>query len=438
MDSMGRRSVKVSRSRVTAVGVSVTVTGVAAIAGAGLFASAELTMFILYLLGFALVSVVTYRFPHAVLASSVVCGLAGGAFAPLASASQTVLLASTVAVGYRLVSDSRTVARLLLFQVVMGVALALRFAIQGQTGVALTTMSCVAATGLLTVCLSETDRLMRALAVGAFIFMFCSLFLGGLSAEGNFRFEGISGNPNRMVFGSLVLLPFALHYAQASRTALSVSLAVLTGLLSIPLLFRSGSSQAVVGVLVIAASALFGMSRRLNVGVRVILLTLLMVGALSLLPQVSGHVGSDADLASLSGRTPLFLSAIQEISDNPIFGTGQVHVQAGLLEPRSAHSSMLAMAASAGLAVGIAWAFLLVRQLIGGLRLAAGGWIVGASAATLFVLQFVQAVNLLPLTWVVIALMVGVGFPQQRTERSVAPSGDNGFGRRELSTQAES
>ena len=243
-----------------------------------------------------------------------------------------------------------------------------------------------------------------AFALSGSLFVLASWLLGEMDPTG-LRFQGISGNPNRMVFGLLVILPLLVAFAHRSRAFLVRSALYSTSAIAVWLVVRSGSEQGVVGLLVIVVAVCVYLTRRIEL----ISVVGLIVGAsviLTLWTLSSGLVGSMSDeLLTLSGRTSTFAAGIQEFLQHPIIGTGNLHVTQGDVVDRSTHNTTIGIAAASG-ALGLTlWVFIIVRGFTSAFTSLRAANLVAVSSLAVLSSQLVQSVESVPLTWVMILLI---------------------------------
>jgi O-antigen ligase len=250
---------------------------------------------------------------------------------------------------------------------------------------------------------ADRRTLNHELALLGLAFAIASTFLGSVSRANFDRIAGVSGNPNLMIFALLSFAPFV--FLNRSRTALPVSLVYAT--FTIGLVLRSGSAQAIPGLIVLAAAVgvtywqsgqTRGPTRMRNV---VAALVFLFVGSFAVQRalQVLGPKFS-ATHADLSGRTELFHVAWNQFLSSPWVGTGSLRVltsSTGL--DRSAHNAYLALLSAAGLLILVPLAILvvtLIRSLPGLLK---RGDPVVAVLCVMATIALVQGIELQIWTW---------------------------------------
>ena len=374
-------------------------------------------------LGVLLLIPLALKLPEWVLAAGIVFTLAGGSFASFSTAGGLVLaLGAFVAVIGAIAQGRALPWRKALLPIVVLTSLGIRVAIEGDVVTLADVVKAAAAVGLVLTSSHKFERLTFALGAAGLVFVFVSAVFGNTNELGT-RFTGISGNSNRMVFALLVFLPFLLILTKRG-TALPLRLASAAGIvLSISLILASGSSQGLVGLAAIVFILLLRGVLASSGGLRTLLLTATALCVLVAIQPAWRLISGSEDLTTLSGRTPLYSAAWSVIRANPWLGTGLQSVSdAGIID-RSAHSAVLSLAATAGIPLALVWIAIMVILLSRTVALARHGNLLAAAAFVFIVEQLVQSVQILALTWVVVAYFLvlrpdGATVTEEETSRT--------------------
>jgi O-antigen ligase len=356
--------------------------------------------------GIIAVVITTSKAPEWTLAAAGVLTLAGGSYVGLASLGYAASLLGAAVSLLGLISRrelggvfSRLVIPFFLLAFV-----AVRFLGESDWNSAFGVVKCLAVVILVADVVMRKRDFVLALGLSSLVFTVASLVVGEYNFN-NTRLLGFTGNPNRLVFGVLVLLPFllALLARTPSRTLRVVFFAGALGL-SAYVIGQSGSSQGIIGLIVLVLLLLGMVLKRWSTIVAVIFWTLsglLIVaavsfgGALTFLPS---------DVSTLSGRVGLFDAAWSEFLQSPLFGTGSVGIDFGAAEARSTHSALLTFLLTAGIVAGVLWAVILWKLTVAGVRNLSMGNAVGLAPLLLLTEQTVQAVAFTPLAWIIVSL----------------------------------
>lgn len=360
----------------------------------------------LVLMAVLLVPLVTARAPEYVLVAGVVGTLAGGSFNVVSSAGGAVLVLGAFTSAFSLaLSPLRVRWQRLVLPLTILAWLALRVALEQDLEAVSDIARCVAALVLALHALQRRRDLVLGLAVGGVVFVLASAVLGVDNLTGT-RFEGISGNPNRMVFGLLMLLPFMLSLVARTRRQ-SVRLLTLGAVVAaVVLVVLSGSAQGVAGLATILAVLTACLAVRLPRGLRAVSVLAALGSLVLALGSLTRAVESSPDLRTLSGRTSIYVAAVRDILRNPWAGSGRQRFTEGAVVDRSAHSVVLALAATGGIPLALGWVAVLVLLLGSVVVLLRAGNPLAAAPAVLVAEQLVQTVELIPLTWTVVALFL--------------------------------
>lgn len=371
----------------------------------------------MYAIGLAAIPVLVllvWRWPEVVICFVAVATLTGGNFAGISSLGVLASYVALVVLLPRVLSGNSTGISSAAFALVLPILVGARLLIEGNIGDALVTVR-IAGVIILVAATMQTRKLSaiyQALGYAGIAFIAITVVLGEYTDTG-LRLAGISGNPNRMVMGTLILVPFAVKLAWQGRSAVRVLCTTAITVIAIYICVMSGSSQALAGLLAAGAFASVALLGRLPPGVR----RLAVVVLLGLWGFAAGitlkRMDWSEDLRTLSGRLPLYQSAIQEVLSAPLLGSGRVHVEEGLNELRSAHSALLGLTATAGLVAGLVWLALILLLVKVGLQLAYEGNPISISFLVLAILQFVQSVEYAPTTWIIVFVALWIYKTQQ-------------------------
>jgi len=358
--------------------------------------------------------------PGVVLAAGIVLTLAGGEFASWSSAGGILLAGgSAIAVLMSLVRGQRLPWRRLWLPLAILAWLSVRLLAADDPQTLVDIAKCLGAVLLVVTGLRDRRSALMYIGGAGMVFLALTVFLGESNTLGT-RYSGISGNSNRMVFGVLVLLPFVVALAAASKNLVVRGAAVAGVVASLLLVGASGSSQGLVGLAAIVLVLLLQGFFRFAGGVRALFATVGVIVTIVVIPVAAQLVRASDDLSTLSGRTPLYAAAWAVIKENPLVGTGLQSVSDGSVVDRSAHSALLGLAATGGIPLGLAWTGVIVALLAATVRLSRRRDFAAAAAFVFVVEQFVQSVQLVPLSWLVIAY-----FLVERTHTQEKPSGDS-------------
>lgn len=366
--------------------------------------------------------VAVIRVPHWALAAGLLLSLVSGVSSELATAGGWLLILCGLFGLFELMrsGSDANLARALVLPLSLIGWLILRFLVVGDSASVADALRCGAVVLAMAACISRKVDITRALGYVGAIFITASLVFGATNTLGT-RFEGISGNPNRMVLGLLLLVPFTVSLASKGHHWFVRLGSLASVVAAIFLVVQSGSAQGLVGLLFLALSFfvwfLAGRGRVLRALVWIIAVVTVLVS----IPIVFEMIQSSDDLTTLSGRTPIYAAALADIINNPLIGSGLRSVSEGAIVDRSAHSAVLGLAASAGILAAVVWITLMVVVAVRGAASLASGWIVGASAIILVSEQFVQSIELVPIAWAILAYFVlgvkdGLTSPQTECE----------------------
>ncbi|MGP3535789.1 O-antigen ligase family protein [Microbacterium sp. RD1] len=350
------------------------------------------------------VAVASVLRPDLVLSAAVVLGLAGGAYASWSTVGY-VLATVGGAVSLLMVLSRKTwhhlIAVVLLPLITLSL-LAIRFVLAGDDYFLTVAMRCAGIVFLTIYAVARRGDPLPALALASVVFIGLTLIVGDTSATG-MRLSGFSGNPNRMVFGCLILLPFLLAFLWRRKSVFRHTLTAVTLGVNGYVLFLSGSSQALFGLVVLSLVVIAYLLSSTHPLARMLLWIYTVVALILALATIDLEPYLSDDLITLSGRTDLYSAAWDEFTRNPLFGTGMTSVSSGDVMDRSAHSSWLGLLAAGGLVVGIPWAMILLRICATGLSMVSSRNIAGAAAVLFVVEQLVQSVEYTQLAWFVVA-----------------------------------
>jgi hypothetical protein len=349
------------------------------------------------------VVLLAFRMPHWLAPAGSLAAMSGGDFSMLAGVAQYALIIGGLTVSLR-IAHSKT--RLKLPVVAAGCLLlwlGVRTLVESSLASPAALLACLGVLVLATHVISEfnPDMVLRAFALSVVAFVATSWFVGVYDDTG-LRYEGVSGNANRMVFALLVGIPVLLAAARNGSWIPRILYMTATAT-SVDLILRSGSDQGLVGLGVLFLALLVylgrGYGRAAWVGVGMVATALVAI-----LVTTSDWSRVSEDLTTLSGRTEYFKLGLNEFFQNPLVGTGNPYVSDSLGSGRSSHNTTISIAATGGIFAFCAWIALLGRAFgIGAGRLM-GGDITGAMALALVGTQLVQQVELAPLTWLLIAM----------------------------------
>ena len=381
--------------------------GVGGTMGAGLLgiAAVQQPLVALALCGAVAVAWATYRRPEIPLAVGSFATLAGGGFSIGAQIGQAILLVAGAVAVLELLRDHRaSTLRLVALPAFTALWLGLRLAMESGVPVARPTVACLAAVVLGGLCIARRRPWVTTWAAASVVFLGVTAVFGQLDPTGS-RFEGISGNPNRMVFGALVALPVLMDCLFHGKS-LVLRLAMTVGIVvAVRTVLVSGSDQGVVGLGLVMLLLVAYLVRRADsalVGVAV-----LASAAVAVYTVLGSGVlqGLSPDLRSLSGRTYLYQAGWAEFTTHPVWGSGAMHISSGLAADRATHNSLLGFANASGIVGAAAWLALLLRSGFESIRRLHGGELAAAMAVVVILVQLVQSVELSPLAWA--ALLLG-------------------------------
>ncbi|MCT1516950.1 O-antigen ligase family protein [Dietzia cercidiphylli] len=226
------------------------------------------------------------------------------------------------------------------------------------------------------------------------------------------RFAGVSGNPNVMVTGLALSLPFVMWGLRKGTRKLDILLG-LSALLAVYLCFISQSTQAIVAlVAILACTIIAGLSKAFaSQSYSLVVLPAVIVSVFYTVWLT--EVQLSEDLTTLSGRTQIFADAWAVIIANPVFGTGQTHlISAGV--PRNAHSSMLSIGVLSGMLSLTLWVLLLLVVLKRSDSKLRSSQFYGAAGLVIVLIQGVQTIESDPLTWLIIVILLTPNCLQDR------------------------
>jgi hypothetical protein len=370
----------------------------------------------------AIAGILTLRMPHWCLAVALALSAAGGNASLLSGIALAIAIgAGTVSLIVAIWAKRFALPVALVVPVLLLVWLLVRYTVEGTDLTARTIAACLALVPLAL----ETAR--RGHALRPIITMAGAIFIALSAAAPLFiaqsaRFDGISGNPNRMVFALLVFLPFVLSLV-AERTRAVRAAGLILSLSAMVMIVLSGSSQGLIGLAVISLCLAIASTRGWELSRRrmanAVITMALIGGALAAL----GAVEWSEDMLTLSARTPLFAAAFEDFLLHPWIGSGLDSVSHGDVVERSAHSVPLALAASGGALAGGAWLGVVAFLVLVGARWTFSGNLLGAALLAVVVVQFVQTVQFLLLTWMIITFVAERGGAHRSgSARERAPS----------------
>jgi hypothetical protein len=262
----------------------------------------------------------------------------------------------------------------------------------------------------------DYKRMSDALGVAGLTFVLASYVMGTVF-EFSARYAGVSGNPNRMTLGLLFFLPFVLRLAVGRNSIVTRVAAAAAIALTLQMTIASGSAQGTVGLLLLLLGGCMYLTRRASrfaVGFVGLLMAVLAVWYVSG-GSLEGSI--DEDTRTLSGRTVAYESGLQMIRDNPVAGSGRIHVDLGIGTQISAHNSLIGITATAGVVAGGMWFFLLLRSVFAAVANIRRGVASSTAGLLVVVIQLVQSVEYTPLAWFGL-LFVVVTYRALRQEES--------------------
>lgn len=346
------------------------------------------------------VAVTARRRPHWILAAGVITKFTGGSDGYISTLGSWLLLLALATAILRQLETRLPLPRLGL-PVWLLVWLAVRPALEGN--VALASSFAIALIAVVTAQMARSTNLSLTIPLawaGALFILYSTTF--GVMDPTGLRFSGVSGNPNRMVAGVLLSLPFIVAAAVKMRLSL-LTLALLGAAAeACRLVVRSGSSQGYVALLLFSIGALWIAVRHWP-RTR---LTLTYIGAsgfiLGTIYVLMGGVTLDDDTMSLSGRVPLYEAALGHISNNWLVGTGVSRFGVYDEVDRSTHSMLLSVVLIGGVGAGAMWLVLLVKR-IRRIPVADGFERYAELSAIVFItLSITQNLEAYPLAWIIL------------------------------------
>lgn len=359
------------------------------------------------LIGGAFTAALTYFAPEMVLGVVMAASLFGGDMAIVASGGYFIAFASgaVASVLLPLQNSAGAQIRRMWIPATLLSLLAIRFAFQGDLDSVMVVARCLSVLVLVNFAVLRHRDVVRSLAIAGVAFGVCSALLGQYDPL-DARWMGVSGNPNRMVFGLLIFTPFIVQYFQRWKPLLATTLisTVIAG--TLVMLVASGSSQALAGVSISSIALLYMALQKTAPTLRHGIIGTSLVALISWLVTADHSAYLTDDIRTLSDRTSMFAAAWQDFLRNPAFGNGLRHVSDGAVVERSAHSSTLGLLASGGILVGALWLALLALMLLAGLRLLRNRQIIALAPIMLVTTQFVQSVELQVTTWAVVGLFL--------------------------------
>ncbi|MFJ6112187.1 O-antigen ligase family protein [Dietzia maris] len=322
----------------------------------------------------------------------------------VASGSVGMVLYALASGSVRRIDDRAPVGILTLIGLSVPAALFLRTVISDDPGSSV--FYALALAGAVAIVLTRSHLLfIHALAVAGSTFILASALMGTSNLTGS-RWEGVSGNPNGMTAGVLLVLPFvftAMRRAKLRASAISFAVVILVALW---LLVQSGSDQAIVGigVIVLGYGVRLVLGRAPSMAAVVSATSFLLAVGILVVAAVADSV--DEDVRSLSGRVPLYLASIGPIWENPLFGTGGVHFEVLGEGVRSSHSTLLSIGVLAGIAVMAVATVFLAGVAYSSLKLfAVRGHDYALVGLIIVVIQAVQSMGARPLFWAILIFL---------------------------------
>lgn len=259
-------------------------------------------------------------------------------------------------------------------------------------------VSCAAAVVGAVLLGGDHKRMSDALGVAGLAFVLASHVMGTV-LEFSARYAGVSGSPNRMTLGLLFFIPFLLRLAVGRNTVVTRLAAAVAVILAVQMTVSSGSAQGTAGLLLLLLGGCMYLTRkasRFALG----LVGLFMAALAAWYAFGESLVGSiDEDTRTLSGRTVAYESGLRMIRENPLAGSGQIHVDLAAGSQISAHNSLIGIAATAGIIAGGLWLFLLLRSVFASVGSIRRGVASATAGLLLVVIQLVQSVEYAPLAW---------------------------------------
>lgn len=350
-----------------------------------------------------LAAIVVWHKPGVAVTLVILMTLTGGSLSAYASGGVALSYFSLAVLVPRVLTTGHAGARIVISTVPLPLLVGARMAIEGNAEDALVVVRVIATICLVAVVLQEkgTFAVYRSFAVAGAIFLVATLAFGELF-EGGQRYAGISGNPNRMVLGVLILVPFTLGVIRGwplLPRCLGM-LGMVSGTTWICLV--SGSSQATAGLIAFGVYGVVALLSYLPARLRPATALLITGAMLTIACLAAGQIRFSNDIRSLSGRIPLYESAIREIADAPLLGSGRIHVAAGLDEFRSAHSAVLGYTSTGGIVAGMLWLIMMGIVVAEALRLSYARDPAAIGLFALAILQFVQSVEYIVAVWSII------------------------------------
>ncbi|MGJ9411600.1 O-antigen ligase family protein [Aeromicrobium sp. CF4.19] len=349
--------------------------------------------------------VAALRCPQVVLAVGVGATLTSSQFGPAVLAGSYLLVLGGAVAAIDSVANRRTVGLWgALLTTTLG-WLGFRLLLEAEVDVARAVAASAGALILALACRHKESDWVPPFAIVGLLFVAASIVLGSVDPTG-LRLEGISGNPNRMVFGLLIFAPPMVAYMLRRVTPLA-TLAMGAGVVAVPIaILRSGSDQGIAGLAALLLAGALVVSRRLD-RVGTLITAALGVTALALAGLQQDVVSTlSNDTLSLSGRTDLYGVAWRDFLASPFIGSGTLRVSEGLVVERSTHNSILGFAAATGIVGAVLWIAALVIAAHSALRSLRAGTLALASVIVVVVSQMVQSIELAPATWAILALAV--------------------------------
>lgn len=352
-----------------------------------------------------IVVVLGARRPEILLGAVLVLTSAGGSQAVWSSAGGVVaVVGGTISFIAIIKRNIGVNPRIFIVGLLLG-WLVIRFSIEHDFETSMSYVKCAAAAAIAVDCVQRNRKIRTTVAAAGLIFMIISIALGSYNA-GGLRFDGVSGNANRMVFALLIFLPFIISLAATRHAAITRLIGAAGTVTTVVLVIASGSDQGIAGLAVIAGCCLICFVWRFPAWVRYLAVLWVALAFALTLPAAMRSISNSTDLSTLSGRTPIYQAAIADFTSNPWIGSGSVHVSNNGIVDRSAHSAMLSIAASGGIIGAILWIAVLVLLCVVALRLFTARSVLAAVPVVLIAEQLVQAVDLSPMTWIVVGLFL--------------------------------
>lgn len=354
--------------------------------------------------GAAVVAFVSVKRPEFILAAGVAATLSSSELGPIVSFGSAALLAGGMVASLEFVANRRAVPAFALVLVSTLAWLGLRLVVESNFELSRALLSCLGAVVLGISCLARERDWVPAFAWVGVAYVAATIAFGTLDASG-VRFEGIAGNPNRMVFALLLFVPPMVGYIRYGFHPLRFTLMAGGLAFSISAIFRSGSDQGIAGLIALALVAAIFATRRTSSAWVAIGAVIASITAVTLIARSGGLGQLSTDTLTLSGRTDIFRAAWAQFSNAPWTGTGSLRIYGELIVDRSAHNSFLGIAVASGVLGAALWALVLLRATFNSVAGVRGGVIAASIGIVVVISQLVQAIELLPATWAALTLI---------------------------------